>query len=64
MKFLFTNLVLLTLTACTNQAVYSALHEKQRQDCLKQGRDNCHRVESYKKYKQKREDEMKPYETY
>lgn len=48
------------LTACSQQSVYDMLHEKQRQDCLKQGRSDCHRAESYDKYNQKRDEVMKP----
>lgn len=48
------------LTACSQQAVYDMLHERERQECLKQGRTDCPRAENYDKYQQKRDEVMKP----
>ena len=64
MKFLILSLAIIMLTACSNRAVYDMLHEKARQDCLKQGRSDCHRDESYDKYKQKRDEVMHPQDIY
>ena len=57
MKILFAVITLLTTTACSQQAVYNMLHERERQLCIEQGRTDRPRAESYKKYKQQR-DEM------
>ena len=51
----------LFLSACSDRAkhaAYDMLHEKQRQDCLKQGHTDCPGAESYDKYKQKRDEVM------
>lgn len=60
MKVFLISFVLIILTAsCSNQAneaVYNMMHEKQRQDCLQQRNKDCPRSESYKEYKQKRDD--------
>jgi len=61
MKIFLVSFVLVMLTACTSQAVYDMMHERERQECLKQGRSDCQRGESYDKYKQKR-DEVMQYE--
>lgn len=58
MKTLLSIIIFLILTACSNQAVYKMIHEKERQECLKQGRTDCPQAESYDKYKQKREEVM------
>jgi len=57
MKILLPIITLLTITACSQQAVYNMLHERERQLCIEQGRTDCQRAESYEKYKQQR-DEM------
>lgn len=44
------------LTACSQQAVYTMLHERERQECLKQGRSDCPRTDNYDKYKKQREE--------
>jgi hypothetical protein len=36
------------------------LHERERQECLKQGRFDCPKAEKYDKYNQQREDILKP----
>lgn len=63
MKIFLFSLALATLTvSCSNRskhAVYDMMHEKQRQDCLKQGRSDCPGAERYDKYKQKRDEELK-----
>lgn len=49
------------LTACgerSKHAFYDMLHEHKRQACLKQGRTDCHREESYEKYKSRRDSEI------
>ncbi|MCW8901719.1 MAG: hypothetical protein OQK75_07020 [Gammaproteobacteria bacterium] len=60
MKIFLTSFVFMMLTAsCGNksqEAFYNMIHERERQECLKQGRTECPRGESYDKYKQKRED--------
>ena len=57
MKTVFFIISTLTITACSQQAVYNMLHERERQLCIEQGRTDCPRTESYEKYKQQR-DEM------
>ena len=47
------------LTACSQQAVYDMLHEKERQECLKQGNSDCPRAENYNEYKKQREKVIK-----
>ena len=62
--FLFSILIILT-TSCNNQtkhAVYDMLHERERQECLKQGRSDCPGAESYDQYKQKRDETINPQE--
>lgn len=44
------------LTACNKQAVYTMIHERERQECLKQGGSDCPRAENYKEYKKQREE--------
>lgn len=58
MKIFLSVITLLTVTACSQQAVYNILHERERQICLEQGGKDCSRAESYDKYKQQR-DEMR-----
>ena len=53
--------LIILLSACSDRArhaAYDMLHEKQRQDCLQQGRTDCPSDESYDKYKQKRDEVM------
>ena len=56
MKSLLVSIVLVMLTACSQRAVYNMLHERERQLCIEQGRTDCHRAESYDKYKKQREE--------
>lgn len=51
-------LVMLTVSCSykTKEAVYNMMHERERQECLKQGRSDCPRIEPYDKYKQQREE--------
>ena len=58
MKFFLLGLIILTASCSqpAKEAVYNMMHERERQECLKQGRSDCPRGESYDKYKQKRED--------
>ena len=58
MKTILFSLVVIMLSACSNQAVYDMLHEREQQECLKQGHSDCQRTESYNKYKQKRDEEI------
>jgi len=50
------------LLACTSEQVkrstYHSIHEKQRQDCINEGRTDCSQYdyESYDEYQRKRED--------
>ena len=60
--FLFIVVVVILTTSCSNRtkhAVYDMLHERERQECLKQGRSDCQRIESYDEYKQKRDELIK-----
>ena len=57
--FLFSVVLSIVTTACSNRAqhaTYDMLHERERQECLKQGRSDCPTAESYDKYKQKRDE--------
>lgn len=56
MKIFLLSLVVVLLTACSKQLVYDAIHERERQECLKQGSSDCPRAESYDKYKSQREE--------
>ena len=59
--FLLSALIILTVS-CSNRtkhAVYDMLHEKERQECLKQGNKDCPRGESYQKYKNQRDEALK-----
>lgn len=56
MKTILFSLVLVMLTACSQQAAYTMIHEKERQECLKQGRSDCPRTYNYEKYKKQREE--------
>ena len=56
MKIFLLSLVLVMLTACSQQAVYTMIHERERQECLKQGRSDCPRTENYEQYKKQREE--------
>ena len=59
MKILLSSFVLVMLTACTEQAVYKMMHERERQLCKEQGRTDCKRAESYDTYKKEREEILK-----
>lgn len=65
MKVFLISFVLIMLTAsCSHQAkeaVYNMMHERERQECLQQGKSDCPRTDSYKKYKKDR-DEVMQYE--
>lgn len=54
MKILLSITLLFTLTACSQQAVYDMLQERERQLCIEQGGNDCPRAESYEKYQQQR----------
>ena len=56
MKIFLFIFVLVTLAGCSKQLVYDAIHERERQECLKQGRSDCPRADSYDKYKSQREE--------
>ena len=56
MKLLLVSILLVMLTACSQQVVYDTLHERERQECLKRDRGDCPRAESYDKYKKQREE--------
>ena len=60
MKFFLSSIVVVILTtSCSNRtkhAVYDMMHERERQECLKQGRSDCPRTERYDEYKQKRDE--------
>ena len=57
--FLLSFILVMVTVSCsqrTKEAVYNMMHERERQECLKQGRSDCHRAESYYKYKQQRDE--------
>lgn len=58
---LLSNLIVLAalLGGCSSQAVYDMLQERERQLCLQQGREDCHRAEPYDKYEQERDEVIK-----
>ena len=60
MKTLLSIITFLILTtACSDRskhAAYDMIHERERQECLKQGRTDCPRGDSYDKYKSQREE--------
>ena len=61
--FLLSVALIIATTACSNRArhaAYDMLHERERQECLKQGRSDCPSIEPYEKYKQKRDEVIKP----
>lgn len=64
MKSFLSALLLLMLTAsCSdrgNRVVYDMIHERERQECLKSGRSDCYKGESYNKYKQQRDEVINP----
>ena len=64
MKIFLLSVVVVLLTACSKQLVYDTIHERERQECLKQGRSDCPRAESYDKYKNQREEVIKNQEVY
>ena len=59
MKILLSILVFVMLSACSEQAVYNMMHERERQLCKEQGRTDCNRAESYETYKKEREEILK-----
>lgn len=56
MKLLLISISLVMLAACGQQAVYDMMHEKNRQECLKDGHSDCPRAESYDEYKKQRDE--------
>ncbi len=60
MKIFFIGFAIVLLTtSCSDRskhAVYDMIQERERQECLKQGRKDCHRGQSYDKYKAQREE--------
>lgn len=57
--FLLSLALLLSTAACSDRskhAVYDMIHERERQECLKQGRTDCPRGDSYNKYKSQRDE--------
>lgn len=40
----------------TKEAVYNMMHERERQECLKQGREDCPRGKNYQQYKKQRDE--------
>ena len=60
MKNILFSLVFVMLTvSCserTKEAVYNMMHERERQECLKQGNRDCPREEGYQKYKKDRQE--------
>ena len=64
MKIFLISFALVMLTAScshqTKEAVYNMMHERERQDCLKQGREDCPRGESYQQYKKQRDEVFTP----
>ena len=60
MKIFLITALLVIITACSQRAVYDMVHERERQLCKEQGRTDCQRAESYDKYKQQRDEIIKP----
>jgi len=60
MKFLLVATLLAMLTACSNQTIYSMMHERERQECLKDRGTGCPRAESYEIYEKQYEEIIKP----
>lgn len=62
MKIFFVIFILgMSTASCSNRAkhaVYDMLHEKQRQECLMQGRQDCPRTENYDDYSRQRQEVM------
>lgn len=59
---LFSFVLILLTTACSDRSkhvVYDMLHEKNRQDCLKEGRSDCPPREGYGDYKKQRDEVVK-----
>ncbi|GMR16463.1 MAG: hypothetical protein BMS9Abin31_0799 [Gammaproteobacteria bacterium] len=56
MKTLLPIITFLILTACSQQAVYDMIHERERQECLKKGHADCPRTGDYDKYKRQRDE--------
>ena len=60
MKIFFISFALVMLTAScshqTKEAVYNMMHERERQECLKQGREDCPRGKNYQQYKKQRDE--------
>ena len=55
----FICLTLLFTTACgesSKHALYDMLHERERQECLKEGQKDCPREKNYEQYKKDREE--------
>ena len=63
MKFFLISFILVMLTvSCsdkTKETVYNMMHERERQECLKQGRSDCPRVEHFDKYNNQRDEVIK-----
>ena len=59
MKVLLSSLLFIMLSACTEQAVYNMMHDRERQLCREQGRTDCQPAERYETYKKEREEILK-----
>lgn len=58
MKIILSILTIIILPACSQHTVYDMIHERERQECLKQGRTDCPRAENYDKYKRQRDESL------
>ena len=63
MKILITCFALILLTtSCSSHSakatLYNVLHEKQRQDCILRGQQDCPRVQKYETFKKERDREL------
>ena len=59
--FLFGVVLTIVTSACSNRAqhaAYDMLHERERQECLKQGQRDCPRTENYEQYKKQRKEAL------
>lgn len=60
MKLILLSLAFIILTACSQQAVYNMINERERQLCIEQGRSDCSSTESYNEYEKNRNEVVKP----
>ena len=61
MRIILLSLIMLTVSCSqrTKETVYNMIHERERQECLQQGRRDCPRTESFEKYNKQRDEVIK-----